>query len=84
MDTRLLRDRIRRLLDSRELPCEPDRAWAGRGGHGTHCVACGEPIASSDVEFEVELLSGGPVLRLHRLCYAIWREECEPLSRIPQ
>lgn len=60
------------------LPCDQDRAWAGRGGSGTHCIACEEPIATTDIEFEVELLSGGPMLRLHRLCYMIWREECEP------
>jgi hypothetical protein len=78
MEIRLLRDRIRRLLANRQLPCEEGRAWAGRGGSGTHCVACGEPIAPTDVEFEVELSSGGPALRLHRVCYAVWREECEP------
>ena len=78
METALIRERIRRLLESRTLPCDQDRAWAGRGGHGTHCVACGEKIGTADVEFEVELLSGGPMLRLHRVCYAIWREECEP------
>lgn len=80
MEIVTIRRRIRRLLDSRELPCDQDRAWAGRGGAGTHCVACGEPIAATDIEFEVELLSGGPVLRLHRLCYTIWREECSAQS----
>lgn len=78
METSLIRERIRGLLESRVLPCDQDRAWAGRGGHGTHCVACGERIGPADVEFEVELVSGGPMLRLHRVCYAIWREECEP------
>jgi hypothetical protein len=78
METRLLRERIRRLLASGELPCDQERAWAGRGGLGTHCVACAEPIPPTEIEFEVELRSGGPVLRLHRLCYLVWREECEP------
>jgi hypothetical protein len=78
MDSRLIRERISRLLESRVLPCEQERAWAGRGGNGTHCIACNESIAPTDIEFEVELPSGGPVLRLHRVCYAIWREECEP------
>jgi hypothetical protein len=78
MDVTLIRQRVRRLLADRVLPCDQERAWAGPGGQGTHCVACDEPIAPTEIEFEVELVSPGPVLRLHRVCYAIWREECEP------
>jgi hypothetical protein len=42
-------------------------------------VACGEPIAATEVEFEVELTSG-TVIRLHRVCHEIWREECDSLA----
>jgi hypothetical protein len=78
MELALVRERIRRLLDTRQLACDQGQVWTGRGGHGTHCVACGQPIAPTDIEFEVELRSDRPVLRRHRVCYAIWREECEP------
>jgi hypothetical protein len=78
MDNASVRVRVREMLDTGELPCdEQGKVWAGRGA-GTHCVACGEPIALTDVEFEVELTSGAP-LRLHRVCHEIWREECDSL-----
>ena len=79
METIALRLRLRRLVESGEVPCdEPDKTWAGRGT-GTHCAACGEPITATEIEFEAELPSG-LTLRLHRLCHAVWREECESLA----
>ncbi|HEX6211795.1 MAG TPA: hypothetical protein VF136_13525 [Methylomirabilota bacterium] len=70
---------MRRMLETGALPCdEPGKVWAGRGV-GTHCAACGEPIAVTDIEFEVDLASG-TTLRLHRLCHEIWREECDTLQ----
>jgi hypothetical protein len=78
MDRLNIRDRVRELLETGALPCdETGKVWAGRGA-GTHCVACGEPIAVSEIEFEVDLPSG-PALRLHRVCHEIWREECDAL-----
>jgi hypothetical protein len=75
MDSHKIRERIRTLLGTNELPCdEPAETWAGRGG-GARCVACGEPIAATEIEFEVTLPSVGRLL-LHRLCHAIWLEEC--------
>jgi hypothetical protein len=76
MEEITLRLRVRRLVQSGEVPCEePGKTWAGRG-NGTHCAACGEPIGPSEIEFEAELLSGA-TLRLHRVCHDVWREECE-------
>jgi hypothetical protein len=79
MDKATIRARVRRMLETGVLPCDGDgKVWAGRGV-GTHCAACGEPIAPTDVEFEVEL-SSGTALRLHRVCHGIWREECDSLE----
>lgn len=79
MDSDTIRARVRRMLETGALPCdEPGKVWAGRGV-GTHCAACGEPIAVTDIEFEVDLASG-TTLRLHRLCHEIWREECDTLQ----
>jgi hypothetical protein len=79
MDNASIRVRVRQMLETGALPCdEHGKVWAGRG-MGTHCAACGEPIAAADVEFEVELRSG-TAIRLHRVCHGIWREECDSLA----
>ncbi|HXH84138.1 MAG TPA: hypothetical protein VNN07_14610 [Candidatus Tectomicrobia bacterium] len=77
LDESQIRSRIRTMLETGALPCdEPAATWAG-SGEGKRCVACTETIAPTEVEFEVDLASG-ITLRLHRACYAVWREECEP------
>jgi hypothetical protein len=64
------------MLKTGQLPCdEPAKTWAGNGG-GEYCAGCAEPIARSEIEYEVELRSG-LTLRLHRACHDIWLEECE-------
>jgi hypothetical protein len=71
-----IRARIRTMIETGELPCdEPEATWAGTGG-GTRCAACAEPILSTEFEFEVDFR--GRSLTLHRLCHAIWLEECAP------
>lgn len=74
----VIRKRIRQMLETGEIPCdEPDKIWAGRGT-GSHCAACGEAIAPTEVEYEVDLPPGrGSTLRLHRACHDIWRQECD-------
>ena len=73
--SRPLTDQERKLLEADELPCEePQKTWAGSGG-GKHCAACGHAILPTEVEFEVDLVSG-ITLRLHRACHDIWLEEC--------
>ena len=79
MDKASIRGRVRQMLETGALPCDDNgKVWAGRG-MGTHCAACGEPIAAAEVEFEVELTSG-TAIRLHRVCHEIWREECDSLA----
>ena len=83
MEEITLRLRVRQLVESGEVPCEEaGKTWAGRGS-GSHCAACGEPITPAEIEFEAELPSG-VILRLHRLCHDIWREECEPLTALEE
>ena len=76
MDEVGVRARVRILITTGALPCEPGKTWAGRGV-GDTCVACGEPIAATDIEFEVDVRPGLSV-RLHRRCHTIWKEECPP------
>jgi hypothetical protein len=62
VDPTSIRARIRGLLDSRAIPCEePETLWAG-GGTGGLCLACSQPIATTDVEYEVEFAAATPVL----------------------
>ena len=78
MDELNIRARVREMVETGQLPCEESgKVWAGHGS-GTHCAACGEPIESTQIEFEVPL-GPGAVVRLHRACYRIWQEECETL-----
>ncbi|MGH6691011.1 MAG: hypothetical protein ACREF4_10070 [Gammaproteobacteria bacterium] len=78
MDEATIRARIRTMVETGVLPCdEPEKTWAGKGG-GIHCAACGELIALTEVEFEVDVK--GTTLRLHRLCHVWWLEECEPIK----
>ncbi len=76
-----VRDRIRTMIRTGELPCEePQRTWGGQG-EGKRCAACVESIQPTEIEFEVALGLSGATVRLHRLCHAIWLEECE--SSVP-
>jgi len=77
MDTNAERARIRAMLETGELPCgDAERTLGGRG-LGRRCSACREEISVDELEFKVDLASGH-ALRLHRRCYQLWLEECEP------
>jgi hypothetical protein len=70
-----VRIRLRHMLETGEIPCEePQKLWAGRGT-GLHCVACGETIPPTELEYEIDLRSG--TLRVHRVCHDLWLDECE-------
>ena len=84
MDTIQTRARIRKLRETGDIPCDaPDKRWAGRGRERS-CAACGEVIATHEVEYEIDLRSG-VTMRLHLACHTLWLEECEqeegPLPR---
>ena len=78
MDSESIRERVRQMIETGNLPCETGKVWAGRGG-GDTCVVCVKPIAVEQVEFEVVLRSG-EAIRLHPHCHRIWTEECEPAT----
>jgi hypothetical protein len=83
MDDVTIRQRVRAMLQTGQLPCEDSAGiWAGKGD-GKWCGACAEPITGEEVEFEVVLTSGATIL-LHRACHAIWLDECEPGTATPR
>ena len=56
--------------------------WGGYG-QGDTCSLCGEPIRSTEVEFEIpEPAEGtwqaapGTTFRFHITCHAVWQSEC--------
>ena len=70
MDPASIRVRIRQMVERGQIPCEePETLWAGKGT-GDSCLACGQPIATTEVEYEVEFAAA--TYRLHRPCYMIW------------
>jgi hypothetical protein len=79
MDEATIRARVRRMLETGEIPCDtPDATWASKGTGG-QCIACAQAIAANEVEFEVEM--SGASYRVHRQCYDIWQQECEPVRQ---
>jgi len=68
----------RERLASGALPrVQSDSIWGGYG-QGNACSLCGEPIRSTEVEFELPPLAqhSGGILRFHIPCHEIWQAEC--------
>jgi len=68
---------IRRCIDNGRLPLTlPDSINAGYGS-GSKCHACEQPIAPSEIEYDVQDPTNGTArLRLHLGCYVLWQTEC--------
>lgn len=72
----------RERLASGALPrVQSDSIWGGYG-RGNVCSLCGEPIRSTEVEFEVPERAEGAntALRFHIPCHEVWQLECARLS----
>jgi hypothetical protein len=72
----------RERLASGELPrVQSESIWGGYG-HGNVCSLCGEPIRTTEVEFELPELANCPntTLRFHIPCHEIWQLECTQQS----
>ena len=73
-----LRRIARERCESGELPNNhPVGTWAGPG-NGQPCALCDEPIAVSQVEYEVDVPDGTVrrVFRFHILCHQVWLLVC--------
>ena len=70
----LIREIVRALLQSGDLPpLTGTVAWAGKGT-GKMCCVCGEPVNGSEVEYEPEdgkRLTPG----CHLPCFLVWQDE---------
>jgi hypothetical protein len=66
---------IRKKLDAGTLPLNsPAKLWAGLGS-GRLCVACEQPIQSSQAEYELEYDDDRAVPRFQAACHGLWEEE---------
>jgi hypothetical protein len=68
----------RECLRNGQLPRMQSQCIWGGYGRGNVCSLCGEPIRTTEVEFEVpEGEEGTPRgLRFHITCHAAWQLEC--------
>ena len=74
MDDALVRERVREMLATGQLPAgDPVKLWAGPS-MGKPCTICGETIRTA-TEYELDFASPVVTLLLHPRCYAIWNEE---------
>jgi hypothetical protein len=71
-----LRLLIRQLVESGRLPVLLPRQIAAGYGSGRLCCACDDPIASTQVEYEVDDYRDGGRLWFHRGCHMAWQLEC--------
>ena len=77
----IIRERLRRLIDSGVLPpgglgC----VWEWTCHHQHACSGCGTAIIKGEIEVEVTTRSG-VVLLLHVRCLELWAEETRPHAR---
>ena len=83
MDEHSIRERLRRLIRDRQLACEKqERLWAGKGERKP-CAACLQPIATTDIEYEIDLDGAGVRLTFHPSCHLLWQQVCEELEFRP-
>ena len=74
MDDVLVRERVREMLATGQLPAgDPAKLWAGPSMRKP-CTICGETIRTP-TEYELDFASPVVTLLLHPRCYAIWDEE---------
>jgi hypothetical protein len=77
VDQTEIAQRIRERLRSGEVPKQRQaRMWGGNGA-GFACSACGDIIATDDLEMELQFLTenGFTSRRFHTLCFAVWEIE---------
>jgi hypothetical protein len=74
VDEALVRERVREMLATRQLPAgDTVKLWAGPS-MGKPCTICGETIRTA-TEYELDFAAPVVTLLLHPRCYAIWNEE---------
>lgn len=71
-----LRLRIRERIENGQLPVMVPKQIQGGYGSGNPCVACDQPITSSQIEYDVKDEQTGRRLSFHFGCHVVWQLEC--------
>ena len=74
-----LRLRVRQRLEEGRLPLIIPEYILGGYGSGRVCIACDQPITSTQIEYEVEDDRNGRRLSFHLGCHVVWQLECAKL-----
>jgi hypothetical protein len=76
MDEAALRAMIRgKLRDGRLSNDRVQKVWGGHSNGEGACDACGSVVTRGQWLMEVATGPGGPPLRLHFRCFAVWEQE---------
>jgi len=73
-----VRERIRRMMASGDLPRHAANRIAAGYGDGTSCGICGETMKRSDVTYQLRFGSTHESARsivMHFQCYVLWEKE---------
>jgi len=71
-----LRRRVRQLIENGQLPVMLPRQILAGYGSGCVCAACGHPITSTQMGYEVERDRDADSLSFHLGCHVVWQLEC--------
>lgn len=81
---RKLREKVRQVLRSGQLPDRgPDQIWGGLGS-GARCAICEAPILAAEIELEIRFRGsdGTSSQTLHLRCYSIYEDERQLVPRL--
>jgi hypothetical protein len=75
----MLLDKAEQAIATGRLPGIPStRVWGGPGS-GQCCDLCGDTIAVSHTEIELEDATGSGGIRFHVNCHQLWQRACDRL-----
>jgi len=82
MDKQNVGPKIRHVIADGRLPTRrPPRTWFGFAQGNTSCAACGDPIATRELECEAEFPEEPRTWLFHGACFEIW--EAERIAVLP-
>jgi len=77
-----LRLHVRELIENGRLPVILPRQISAGYGSGCVCVACGQPITDTQVEYDIEDDRNARQLSFHLGCHVVWQLECARRAKL--